>query len=139
MLTTAVLGLSFVSLGLVPAMATASAASKTSSFKSGDPVGKYPCGATSERVYTTVDIGCSGKGNPITDAAFAIIRVLSDGVGLVIIASIVYGGIQYSAAAGDPNSTSQAIHRIRESLIALLIFIFGYAILNYLIPAGFLH
>ena len=135
------LGLSFFAQGLAPMVhvSAAGSGSKPMKVNLGGPTGKYTCGGGNEAVHTEIDIGCAGKGNPITDAAFAIIRVLSDGVGLVIIASVVYGGIQYSSSGGDPNATSQAIHRIRESLIALLIFIFGYAILNYLIPAGFLH
>jgi uncharacterized membrane protein YjgN (DUF898 family) len=99
------------------------------------------CGGTvngqDESVTTSIDIGCKGEGNPIADMLFAIIRILSDGVGLVVIASIIVGGIQYSASRGDPQATARAVGRIQSSLLALLIFIFGYAILNYLIPAGF--
>ena len=89
-------------------------------------------------VKVTIDIGCSGKGNPIADMTFAIIRFLSDGVGLVIIGSIIVGGIPYSASRGDPSATANAIHRIQATVIALIIYIFSYAILNFLIPAGFL-
>ena len=100
----------------------------------------HTCGNGSDAVKTSIDIGCTGQiGNPIIDVAYAIIKILTDGVGLVIIGSIVVGGIQYSASAGDPQATSRAITRIRESLIALVIFIFGFAILNYVIPVGFLH
>ncbi len=95
-------------------------------------------GNTQSSVNTSINIGCKGKGNPIADVLFAIIRVLSDGVGLVIVGSIVYGGIQYSASRGDPQAAAQAITRLRSTLVALLIFIFGYAILNYIIPTGFL-
>ena len=96
------------------------------------------CG-TNPAVKTSIDIGCTGKiKDPILDATFGIIRFLSDGVGLVVIASVIYGGIQRPSSRGDPQSTAQAIGRIRSSLIALLLFIFGYAILNYLIPTGFL-
>jgi len=96
------------------------------------------CGSN-PAVKTSIDIGCTGKiKDPILDAAFGIIRFLTDGVGLVVIASIVYGGIQYTVSRGDPQATAQAIGRIRASIIALLLFIFGFALLNYLIPAGFL-
>ena len=66
-------------------------------------------------------------------------KFLSDGVGLVIIASVIVGGIQYITSRGDPNATQKAIQRITSSVIALLVFIFGYAVLNYVIPAGFFH
>lgn len=96
------------------------------------------CGS-GDGIKLSINIGCQGKGNAIADAAFAIIRVLSAGVGLVIVGSIVVGGIQYSASRGDPQATALAIGRIRSSLLALMIFIFAYAILNFIIPNGFLN
>lgn len=88
--------------------------------------------------YTpSIEIGCKGIGNPIIDAIFAIIRFITNGVGIVIIASVVYGGIQYTLSRGDPQATAQAINRLRTSVIALLFFIFAYAFLNYIIPNGF--
>jgi hypothetical protein len=97
------------------------------------------CGGPDYNFYTpSIDIGCRGQGNPIADALFGFIRFLSAGVGLVIVGSIIVGGIQYTGSRGDPQSTAMAINRIRSSLYALLIFIFAYAILNYIIPAGFL-
>ncbi len=100
------------------------------------------CGGTVDgedlSVGIAIKIGCKGKGNPIADAIFAVIRILSDGVGLVVIGSIVVGGIQYAGSRGDPQAMALAVGRIRSSLFALVLFIFGYAILNYIIPAGFL-
>lgn len=96
------------------------------------------CGSGKNAVKTSIDFGCRGEGNPILDMTFAIIRVLSDGVGIVIIGSIIVAGIQYSTSQGDPNASAQAMNRIRSALIALLIFVFAYAILNYVLPGQFL-
>lgn len=96
----------------------------------------YQCGGGKAAVPTSIDFGCSDKGNPIDDLLFAIIRFLSDGVGLVVIASVIIGGIQYIVSRGDPNATQAAIKRLTSALIALLVFIFAYAILNYVIPPG---
>lgn len=79
-------------------------------------------------------LGCKGIGNPIVDLLFAIIRFLSIGVGLVIVGSMIYAGIQYTSSRGDPNTTAEAVKRIRANVAALLIFIFAYAMLNYVIP-----
>lgn len=95
-------------------------------------------GGDNESVEVSINIGCQGKGNAIADMAFAVIRFLSAGVGLVIIGSIIIGGIQYSGSRGDPQATAMAVNRIRSAVFALFIFIFAFAILNYLIPAGFL-
>ena len=89
--------------------------------------------------HTSIDIGCSGQGNPITDMTYAVIRFLSAGVGLVIVGSIVVAGIQYSASGGDPQAAAKAKSRISSTLTALVIFIFSYALLNYLIPGGFFN
>lgn len=112
------------------------------------------CGAGNGFVQTSINFGCYGNGcksstanetgycgsdhNGITDLIFAIIRFLSDGVGLVIIASIIVGGIQFISSRGDPGATQAAIKRLTSSVTALVIFIFAYAILNYVIPNGFL-
>jgi hypothetical protein len=103
----------------------------------GDPVGKYKCGGGDQAVETSINIGCKGKGNPILDATFAIIRVLSIGVGLAVVAGLIIAGIQLSASQGDPQRRAKAIARIYNVVIALFVYIFAYAILNYVIPAGF--
>jgi hypothetical protein len=103
------------------------------------PSGTYCCGDSNNGgpVQTSIDLGCKGTGNPILDMSFAIIRLLSDGVGIVVIASVVVAGIQFTTARNDPQNVANATNRIRASLIALLIFIFAYAILNYIIPGVF--
>ncbi len=66
------------------------------------------------------------------------INVLSGAVGLVVVGSIIYGGIQYSSAGSDPAKISAAKNRIRDSIMALLFFLFAYSILNWLVPGGVL-
>jgi hypothetical protein len=114
------------------------------------------CGAGPGFVKTSINFGCHGNGcssstagysstsycsdpnhNGIVDLLFTIIRFLSDGVGLVIIVSVIIGGIQYITSRGDPNATGAAIKRLTSALTALLLFVFAYAILNYVIPIGF--
>ena len=68
------------------------------------------------------------------DLVFAFIRFLSNGVGLVLVASLIYGGIQYTMARADPQAMNIALTRIRSVFGALLLYVFAYAILNYLIP-----
>lgn len=96
------------------------------------------CGAGDNKVKTTIDIGCKGLGNPILDALFAIIRFLTLGAGLIMIGSMIVAGIQYSTSRGDPQATAAAIKRITATFIALLLFLFIYAISNWLVPAGIL-
>ena len=97
----------------------------------------HACGTGDDAYTPSIEIGCTGVGDPITDFAFAVIRFLSIGVGLVIVASMVYAGIQYIGSRGDPNAHAQAIKRVQSNVTALFLFIFGYAIINYLIPGAF--
>lgn len=64
------------------------------------------------------------------------IRVLSILVGLVLAASLIMGGVQYSAAGSDPQKVSAAKSRISNTLMALFAYAFLYAFLNFLIPGG---
>jgi len=105
---------------------------------------RYYCGSDNtskgyNKVYMSIDIGCKHQGSAIADATFAILRFLSAGVGLVITGSLVFAGIQYSASRGDPQATALAIKRIQANVVALIVFIFAYAILDYIIPSGFLQ
>ena len=97
------------------------------------------CGGNDDKVTTSIDFGCRGLGNPIMDMIFAVIRFLSIGVGLVIVASIIVAGIQFTSARDDPQATSKALARVRSAFTALLIFIFTYAILNFVIPGQLLR
>jgi hypothetical protein len=49
---------------------------------------------------------------------------------------VIVGGIQYSAAGADPNKIQAAKHKITNALLALLLFIFGFAIVQWLVPGG---
>jgi hypothetical protein len=67
-----------------------------------------------------------------------IINLLSALVGIVVTASIIFGGIQYAMSGSDPQKVTAAKKRIGNSLIALVFFIFTYSFLNYLVPGGVL-
>jgi len=67
-----------------------------------------------------------------------LINVLAALVGVVVTASIIYGGVQYASSADDPSKVSQAKSRITNSLIALVSFFFLYAFIQWLIPGGFI-
>ncbi len=104
--------------------------------------GEHQCGKGPDQITTSISFGCRGDSwpgesvNPIVDMAFALFRVLSYGVGLVVIGSIVYAGIMYSAARGNPQMTEASMKRVAASFGALLLYIFSFAIGNFLVPGG---
>jgi len=75
----------------------------------------------------------------ILDYLVTIIDVLVGLAGVAIVGTIVYGGIQYSMAGSDPQKVAASKDRIRNAIIALIFLLFGFAILNYLVPGGVLQ
>lgn len=64
------------------------------------------------------------------------IRLLSAAVGVVVITSIVVGGIQYSSAGSDPQKVAGARKLIGKAIVGLVTYIFLFALLQWLIPGG---
>lgn len=65
-----------------------------------------------------------------------ITNVLSALVGVIIVTMIIWGGIQYSSAGADPSKVQAAKQKIFNALLALVLFVFGFAIVQWLIPGG---
>lgn len=96
------------------------------------------CGSN-PKVYTTLNLGCAKKGNPILDLLFALIKFLTAGAALVITASMAVGGIQYITSGSSPDAAAKAKKRLTSNVVALMILIFSYAILNYIVPVTILR
>jgi hypothetical protein len=88
-------------------------------------------------VAVSVDVGCSGKGNPIYDYLRGIIIFIGAAIGLAVVISIIVAGIQYSSSAGNPQNIAKAKERIVNAVIGLLLYLFLAAIIRYLIPQVF--
>lgn len=74
--------------------------------------------------------------NPIVKDINLVVNFLSIGVGVVVIAMIIIGGIQYSIAGDNPQAVSAAKQRIINALIALVAYLFIFSFLQWLIPGG---
>jgi hypothetical protein len=61
---------------------------------------------------------------------------VSGGVALAVVANIIYAGIQYSTAQGDPSAVGKSKKRITGALIAFLMYVSLYAFIQWLIPGG---
>ena len=73
---------------------------------------------------------------PIVKDIQSIVNFLSIGVGIIVIAMIITGGIQYSIAGDNPDATSKAKARITNALFALFAYLFIFAFLQWIIPGG---
>lgn len=76
------------------------------------------------------------QNNVIIKRIQTIVNALSAIVGIVIIGSIMFGGIQYSFAGGKPDAVNAARHRIINSIVALAAFLLTFAFLQWLIPGA---
>jgi hypothetical protein len=142
-----VLTLLAVSLGAQVPVFVASAATTAPiancDLKDGKPV---PCdGAPDCAVKSDAgNCGLGGKcGNVnqcdlITDYINPAINLISALVGVAVVISLTIGGIQYGSSGGDAQKVTMAKNRIRNSIVALLTFLFLYAMINFLIPGGLL-
>ena len=92
------------------------------------------CGDTA----TFFDWGCSdGSGdNQIMNVLVTILNWLAIGVSVVVLIGIIYGAVMYASAGGNEAQTKKAISIIRNAVIALILYLAMYSILQYLIPGG---
>lgn len=65
-----------------------------------------------------------------------LIRVLSGLVGIVVVIMLAYSGIQYSMAKDNPQAVTAAKERIKNTLIALLAYLFVFSFLQWVVPGG---
>lgn len=76
------------------------------------------------------------KNNPIIERLLQAINFISVGVGVIVTAMIIIGGIQYSSAGGNPQKVQAAKNRIVNAIIALVAYFFLFAFLQWLVPGG---
>ncbi len=83
--------------------------------------------------------GLAIEENPIYLRLIEIVNFLSIGVTIVVAISIAVSGFQYMMSRGDPGTTSAAIQRMVQAGTALVLYIFGWSLLNWLVPGGILN
>ncbi len=96
----------------------------------------YCCGAA----QTSIDFNCAKSDKPgantVTSLLLTIINFLAIGVGIAVVGGIVFGALRYSSANGNASHAQQGITFIVNAVIGLILFIFMYAIINFLVPGG---
>ena len=86
---------------------------------------------------------CSDPSSNLNEDNCGIIKLLnivfnfvSGGVILAVIGNIIFAGIRYSTAQGNPSTSGAAKNRIRTAVMALLMYFLLYGFLQWLIPGG---
>ena len=100
-----------------------------------------------DEVEVSVEVGgnrcVQNSENSLEDNAIVVylrylIQFLTAGVGLVITIMIVVGGFQYITAGENSQKVQAAKQKIFNAVLALILFILMYALLNYLVPVDIL-
>jgi len=63
-------------------------------------------------------------------------NLLSAMVGIIIVIMISVGGVQYTMARDDPQAVAAAKTRIQNAILALVFYLFAFALLQWLVPGG---
>lgn len=65
-----------------------------------------------------------------------VIQIMTAGIGILAVGTVIYGGILYSASGGSSDNIKKAKELWVNTAIGLIIFAFFVAITNFLIPGG---
>jgi len=76
--------------------------------------------------------GCATTGDLIN----TVVAFFSALVGIAVVGGIIYGGLLYATANGNSSKTQQGISVIVNAIIGLLLYIFLFALTNFLVPGG---
>lgn len=91
--------------------------------------------ACSEIKTSLIDCNTKG-GNPVIGMMLQVVDFLAVGVGIAVVGGIIWGGMLYASSNGDSTKAKQGITAIVNAIIGLLVFMFTYAMINYLVPGG---
>lgn len=84
----------------------------------------------------TTLISCSNDGDAVTNLLTLAVNFLAVGVGAAVVGGIAYGAFLYASAGASAEQSKRGIEHIRNAVIALVIFILMYAIINFIVPGG---
>jgi uncharacterized membrane protein YraQ (UPF0718 family) len=76
------------------------------------------------------------KKNPVVRDLNDIVSFLGAGVGVIVVGTLILGGIQYSLAGDSADAVSKAKQRITNGLIALVAYLLIFGFLQWIIPGG---
>lgn len=101
-----------------------------------------------DNVSTTTSIPAAPKdcvANDLSSSNCGIIKmiititnIVAGIAALVIVGTLIWGGILYSSAGADPGKVQAAKSKLIAGMTALLLLVFGYAIVQWLTPGGIL-
>lgn len=74
----------------------------------------------------------------VNDLVSMVFKVLAGIVGVAVVGGIAWGGMLYTTSNGNASKAQQGITTIVNAIIGLLLFIFMFALTNFIVPGGIL-
>ena len=101
--------------------------------------GDKKCGGVKTALISCTESGGDGvQQSGILGILKLVVRVLAIGVGVVAVAGIGWGAIQYATAQDNAGQINEAISVIRNVIIGLVAFALMTVLLNFSVPGGVL-
>lgn len=72
----------------------------------------------------------------VMDTMVNIVRFLTVGVGAVLVLMFGWAGFRYLSARDNASQVSEAKMHMYYVILALFLYLFGFALLNWLLPGG---
>jgi hypothetical protein len=76
--------------------------------------------------------------NPIVAFLKTVLQFLALGIGIALVGGLSTGGVVYMTARANPQQVQKAEEIIRNAIIGIALYVFMFAIINFLIPGGLL-
>lgn len=76
--------------------------------------------------------------NPIVSFLRTVLQFFAGGVGIALVGGLTVGGVTYMTARGSAQQVQKAEEIIRNAIIGIALYVFMFAILNFIIPGGIL-
>lgn len=76
--------------------------------------------------------------NPIVAFMKTVLQFMAGGIGIALVGGLVTGGVVIMTARANPQQIQKGEEIIRNAIIAIALYVFMFAIVNFLIPGGLL-
>ncbi len=82
------------------------------------------------------DKKAGGNASPIIFIGLAIVGWITALVAIAVAGGVMYGGFLYLTARDNTGQTQKGIVVITNSVVALIVWVFAYALINFIVPGG---
>lgn len=87
-------------------------------------------------ICTGADKTAGGNASPIVAIGLAVVGWITALVAVAVIGGIMYGGFLYLTARDNSGQTQKGVVVITNSVVALIVWGFAYALINFVVPGG---